>query len=94
MISKEKGVLKMVERRKTINKILEYNIKHNHTYLLKKVTGSIPKIYDGEDNMKPWTEEDFERFKDEVCQSEYRNECVTCDRSNESILHCFDCSDE
>ena len=40
--------------------------------------------------MKPWTKEDFERFKELVCSENICADCEDCDQSNEHILQCFD----
>jgi hypothetical protein len=40
--------------------------------------------------MKPWTKEDFDSFKVNVCDENICSDCKECDRSDENILSCFD----
>lgn len=40
--------------------------------------------------MKPWTKEEFDKFKYGVCNDKHFPECETCDRNNKAILNCFD----
>lgn len=40
--------------------------------------------------MKPWTKEDFDKFKVDVCADKHFDECNACARSDAKILTCFD----
>lgn len=40
--------------------------------------------------MKPWTKEDFDKFKALVCSENICADCSDCDKSEKAILECFD----
>jgi hypothetical protein len=40
--------------------------------------------------MKPWTKEEFEKFRNNVCADKHFDECNACARGEGKILKCFD----